>query len=162
MVKHFLRRPPTIVILAHRGSAALLRLAMRQGKKEPRVRSQYVMHNEAKLSHSTASLLGRIFRAPCSRAICPSPRLHSFILRFFCVMSTANIEYPPAAHLYHAESARKPVITSVQPRAGATMTVGPDNNNSAQMRKAERLRGGCVPCPDGSVCWIIPIPCCCC
>ena len=61
-------------------------------------------------------------------------------------MSTANIEYPPTAHTYHDESAGMPVLTSVQPRAGATMVVGPDNDKP-RMGKAERLRGGCVPCP---------------
>ncbi|KAH9983778.1 hypothetical protein BJV77DRAFT_1029759 [Russula vinacea] len=78
-------------------------------------------------------------------------------------MSTANIQYPPAAaaHTYHDESAETPAVTSVQPRAGATMAVGSEHNRT-RMGKAERLRGGCVPCPDGSVCWIIPIPCCCC
>ena len=61
-------------------------------------------------------------------------------------MSTANIEYPPTAHTYHDESAGMPVLTNVQPRAGATMVVGSDNDRT-RMGKAERLRGGCVPCP---------------
>lgn len=30
-----------------------------------------------------------------------------------------------------------------------------------QRKEAKRLRGGCIPCPNGSVCYIIPIPCCC-
>jgi len=30
-----------------------------------------------------------------------------------------------------------------------------------QKKEAKRLRGGCIPCPDGSICYIIPIPCCC-
>jgi hypothetical protein len=94
-------------------------------------------------------------------------------------MSTANIEYPPAARPYHAEPAQNPTITSVQPRAGTTMAVESDNG-TPRTGKAERLRGGCVPCPvctvahlytahtaerctqDGTVCWIIPIPLCCC
>jgi len=61
-------------------------------------------------------------------------------------MSTANIEYPPAAHLYHGESAQNPTITSVQPRGGITMAVE-TGNDTARTGKAERLRGGCVPCP---------------
>ncbi|KAI9513541.1 hypothetical protein F5148DRAFT_1156407 [Russula earlei] len=86
--------------------------------------------------------------------ISPSP-----VLLLCCMMSTANIKYPPAAHPYHNKADHQPVITNVQPRGGATMTVDPEN---AREGKAERLRGGCIPCPDGSVCWIIPIPCCCC
>ncbi|KAN0109512.1 hypothetical protein V8E52_009155 [Russula decolorans] len=83
------------------------------------------------------------------------------ILLPVCTMSTADIKYPPAAHTYHDELAAKPAVTSSQPRANATMAVG-SNNDQARAGKAERIRGGCVPCPDGSVCWIIPIPCCCC
>jgi hypothetical protein len=60
-------------------------------------------------------------------------------------MSTANIEYPPAAHTYHHESAETPSVTSVQPRAGATMVVG--DKDRTRVGKAERIRGGCVPCP---------------
>ena len=66
-------------------------------------------------------------------------------------MSTAHIKYPPAAaaadtYHDHDESAVKPVVTSSQPRAGATMAVGSDDDQ-ARVRKAERIRGGCVPCP---------------
>ena len=69
------------------------------------------------------------------------------------IMSTANIEYPPAARPYHAEPAQNPAITSVQPRAGTTMAVESDNG-TPRTGKAERLRGGCVPCP---VCTELPI-----
>jgi len=62
------------------------------------------------------------------------------------IMSTANIQYPPAVHPYHGESAQNPTITSVQPRAGTTMAVETDND-TGRTGKAERLRGGCVPCP---------------
>jgi len=61
-------------------------------------------------------------------------------------MSTVNIKYPPAAHPYHNESAQQPVITNVQPRGGAPMAIGSDNGK-ARVGKAERLRGGCIPCP---------------
>jgi hypothetical protein len=61
-------------------------------------------------------------------------------------MSSTNIEYPPAAHPYSGELAQQPTITSVQPRAGPAMAVG-SNNDKARIGKAERLRGGCVPCP---------------
>ncbi|KAI9513540.1 hypothetical protein F5148DRAFT_1145477 [Russula earlei] len=56
-------------------------------------------------------------------------------------MATANIEYPPAAHLNHGESVQQPVIANVQPRAAAAMTVGSDNG-TPRLGKVERLRGG--------------------
>lgn len=77
-------------------------------------------------------------------AIRHSSQLYTPLL--FSIMSTANIKYPPAAHTYHDESAAKPVVTSSQPRANATMAVG-SNNDQARVGKAERIRGGCVPCP---------------
>lgn len=70
----------------------------------------------------------------------------SFVPLLLCIMSTANIKYPPVAHTYHDKSAAKPAVTSSQPRASATMAVGP-NNDQARVGKAERIRGGCVPCP---------------
>ena len=60
--------------------------------------------------------------------------------------TTTNIKYPPAAHTHHDESAAEPAVTSSQPCASATMTVG-SNNDQARVGKAERIRGGCVPCP---------------
>src|SRR6266576_7364202 len=75
-----------------------------------------------------------------------SSQLHSYPPLLFCVMSTANTKYPPTEHTYHDESAAKPAVTSSQPRANATMAVG-SNNDQARMGKAERIRGGCVPCP---------------
>lgn len=56
-----------------------------------------------------------------------------------------------------------------------------DDKSKLQTGRAERIRGGCIPCPvrypfsvlilafiftcllpqDGSICYIIPIPCCC-
>jgi hypothetical protein len=73
---------------------------------------------------------------------------HTPLVTVASMSTAANIEYPPAAHTtyHHDESAETPVVTSVQPRAGATMTVGP-NNDRTRTGKAERLRGGCVPCP---------------
>ncbi|KAH9077737.1 hypothetical protein EDB83DRAFT_2345565 [Lactarius deliciosus] len=75
-------------------------------------------------------------------------------------MPSATIAYPPTAHTYHDESSQTPAITNIQPHTGAKMVVGSDDNK-ARNGKAERLRGGCIPCPDGSVCWIIPCCCCC-
>ena len=65
-------------------------------------------------------------------------------------MSTATVAYPPTAHLYKDESAQISAVTNVQPSAGAKMTVGSDNDGT-RSGKAERLRGGCIPCPVCSV-----------
>jgi hypothetical protein len=62
-------------------------------------------------------------------------------------MSTASIKYPPPAYQYHGESAQKPEITSVQPRAAGIKMVVESDNDAARGGKAERLRGGCIPCP---------------
>jgi len=84
------------------------------------------------------------------------PHRSLFVHLSSCIMSTADIKYPPPAYQHHgeSESAQKPTITSVQPRAGVTMVVGSDND-VARGEKAERLRGGCIPCPvciDSSDC----------
>jgi hypothetical protein len=83
----------------------------------------------------------------------PQFTLTSFSVSLHQTMSNANVAYPPTAHLYHDESAQKPVVTNVQPCAEATMTLD-TKNNGARIGKAERLRGGCVPCP---VCTILPV-----
>ncbi|KAH0586699.1 hypothetical protein H2248_007915 [Termitomyces sp. 'cryptogamus'] len=70
---------------------------------------------------------------------------------------TPTVAYPPTA----AQSARADAsdeVVSEQPKAAERMSLdGPVGTK----REARRLRGGCIPCPDGSVCYIIPIPCCC-
>ncbi|KAF8604833.1 hypothetical protein BDV93DRAFT_522157 [Ceratobasidium sp. AG-I] len=49
-----------------------------------------------------------------------------------------------------------PYITSSQPTGQRAMTMAPPKEEPA-----ERLRGGCIPLPNGGRCWIIPIPLCC-
>ncbi|KAG8690291.1 hypothetical protein FRC08_010576 [Ceratobasidium sp. 394] len=49
-----------------------------------------------------------------------------------------------------------PYITSSQPTGQRGMVVAPPTEEPA-----ERLRGGCIPLPNGGRCWIIPIPLCC-
>lgn len=64
-------------------------------------------------------------------------------------------------------------IVRDQPVARATMgreegqSVASRNGSEGEQRedgkeRVMRLDGGCVPCPDGSICYIIPLPCCCC
>lgn len=58
-----------------------------------------------------------------------------------------------------ASTAPAPATVAQQPGANTGMSVSPEAQT--QERKAERLRGGCIPLPNGGRCWIIPIPCCC-
>ncbi|KAI0060506.1 hypothetical protein BV25DRAFT_1784039, partial [Artomyces pyxidatus] len=51
--------------------------------------------------------------------------------------------YPPAAHS-SPESSDTPVLAT-QPSAAAKMSVSLDARR--QETKAERMRGGCIPCP---------------
>ncbi|KAJ7616633.1 hypothetical protein FB45DRAFT_1008065 [Roridomyces roridus] len=64
--------------------------------------------------------------------------------------------YPPAAH---TRSPAQGPITE-QPSAAPAMSLAPEGNASnSTYGEAKRLRGGCIPCPDGGCCFIIP--CCC-
>ncbi|KAJ7870444.1 hypothetical protein B0H13DRAFT_2346844 [Mycena leptocephala] len=60
---------------------------------------------------------------------------------------------PPAAHT----SSKAPITE--QPAPAPTMTTA--REKIVTQGDAARLRGGCIPCPDGGCCYIIPIPCCC-
>ncbi len=57
-------------------------------------------------------------------------------------MPPASIAYPPTAYTCHDELSQTLAITNVQPRTGAEMVFGP-NDNVTRSGKAERLRGGC-------------------
>ncbi|KAJ7758357.1 hypothetical protein B0H16DRAFT_650880 [Mycena metata] len=61
--------------------------------------------------------------------------------------------FPPPAHTH---TSPKALITE-QPTPAPTMSTS--REASVQEGKAARLRGGCIPCPDGGCCFIIP--CCC-
>ncbi|KAG8787009.1 hypothetical protein FRC12_015993 [Ceratobasidium sp. 428] len=68
----------------------------------------------------------------------------------------------PAASYQPTSSAAEPrpyypYITSSQPTGQRGMVVAPPSED----QQAERLRGGCIPLPNGGRCWIIPIPLCC-
>ncbi|KAJ7061349.1 hypothetical protein C8F01DRAFT_1139736 [Mycena amicta] len=63
--------------------------------------------------------------------------------------------YPPVAHTSPKETVR------CQPSRSATMSTSRDKTNDGRLEKMDRMRGGCIPCPDGGCCYIIPIPCCC-
>ncbi|ESK90980.1 hypothetical protein Moror_16378 [Moniliophthora roreri MCA 2997] len=79
-------------------------------------------------------------------------------------MSDAKSSYsmpalPPSAHTTskHQES-----IVSNQPLPASGMVVRPDAPARGEQTTdgPMRLRGGCIPCPNGGCCYIIPIPCC--
>ncbi|EDR10471.1 uncharacterized protein LACBIDRAFT_316903 [Laccaria bicolor S238N-H82] len=68
--------------------------------------------------------------------------------------TTSLPAYPPKVH----EQAK---IISKQPLRAAEMEVSTPRVKQDGGEGALRLRGGCIPCPDGGCCYIIPIPCCC-
>ncbi|TBU22479.1 hypothetical protein BD311DRAFT_770347 [Dichomitus squalens] len=71
----------------------------------------------------------------------------------------STIARPASAHLQASGPTVSPIIHSQQPAPVTAMSTHPDK--STKFGHADRIRGGCVPCPDGSICYIIPIPCCC-
>ncbi|CAE6466730.1 unnamed protein product [Rhizoctonia solani] len=75
-------------------------------------------------------------------------------------MAPNTITAPAAAYQPNHQSAKPyyPYITSSQPTGQRGMVMAPPSDEE---REAERLRGGCIPLPNGGRCWIIPIPCCC-
>ncbi|OBZ66424.1 hypothetical protein A0H81_13693 [Grifola frondosa] len=68
-----------------------------------------------------------------------------------------RVTFPPVAHLDTVSSS--PI--RAQPVPSPHMAIRQPIEHPATSR-AERIRGGCVPCPDGSICYIIPLPCFCC
>ncbi|KAJ7594123.1 hypothetical protein C8J56DRAFT_926022 [Mycena floridula] len=70
----------------------------------------------------------------------------------------SQISAPKPAHL---PSSKADSVQIVDQQPGPSMTMKASVPSPTE-QKASRLRGGCVPCPDGSICYIIPIPCCCC
>ncbi|EJF59703.1 hypothetical protein BD309DRAFT_966862 [Dichomitus squalens] len=71
----------------------------------------------------------------------------------------STIARPASAHLQPSRRTVSP-IHSQQPAPVTAMSTHPDKS-AAKFGHADRIRGGCIPCPDGSICYIIPIPCCC-
>ncbi|KAK7042682.1 hypothetical protein R3P38DRAFT_323319 [Favolaschia claudopus] len=61
--------------------------------------------------------------------------------------------FPPVAH-----TNTKSRIVSEQPAPAPMMSA---RERTVTEGNVERLRGGCIPCPDGGCCFIIPLPCCC-
>ncbi|KAH9890898.1 hypothetical protein C8Q73DRAFT_702074 [Cubamyces lactineus] len=79
--------------------------------------------------------------------------------------SRNELTYPPSVHLSSSESGlakssdpeAQPIRSQPAPVPAMSPTLAGQTSGPAQ-----RLRGGCIPCPDGSICYIIPIPCICC
>ncbi|KIM38834.1 hypothetical protein M413DRAFT_447535 [Hebeloma cylindrosporum] len=59
----------------------------------------------------------------------------------------------------HSASLRKGAVTAEQPAPAQRMSIQ-DSQQRGKEGRAERPRGGCVPCPNGGCCFIIPLPCC--
>ncbi|KAF5387171.1 hypothetical protein D9615_002092 [Tricholomella constricta] len=70
--------------------------------------------------------------------------------------------YPAATHQSHSHSRQANPEALVLEQPGRTGAMSPTASLDERNRTQEpmRLRGGCVPCPGGGMCWIIPIPCC--
>ncbi|KAG2131026.1 hypothetical protein DEU56DRAFT_459671 [Suillus clintonianus] len=64
------------------------------------------------------------------------------------------VAYPPAAHAVPRG------IVSSQP-SSSSMLLYPSPQEEEKTHSPMRLRGGCIPCPGGGMCFIIPCPCCC-
>ncbi|KAJ6513698.1 hypothetical protein C8R47DRAFT_1313816 [Mycena vitilis] len=69
---------------------------------------------------------------------------------------TSSEQLPASPPMAHTSPSR---VVSQQPAPAPTMTTASDTK--VTQGEAARLRGGCIPCPDGGCCYIIPIPCCC-
>ncbi|KAH6910799.1 hypothetical protein BKA70DRAFT_1271538 [Coprinopsis sp. MPI-PUGE-AT-0042] len=61
----------------------------------------------------------------------------------------SDIQYPPTA-------ATRDRVTE-QPKPASPMTLSKAENDK---QSPQRLRGGCIPCPNGGCCFCIPLPCC--
>ncbi|KAF9003402.1 hypothetical protein BDQ17DRAFT_1425358 [Cyathus striatus] len=72
--------------------------------------------------------------------------------------NTSAPAYPPKAA---SRAGRDWNVVDKQPRPTTGMVVSRSKPDDGQDANANRLRGGCVPCPDGGFCFCIPIPCCC-
>ncbi|KAH8112411.1 hypothetical protein DFH11DRAFT_1607457 [Phellopilus nigrolimitatus] len=78
--------------------------------------------------------------------------------------ATSDPAYPPVARSSisrrtdDAEAGGIAHAVNTQPTAATGMTTARGGESG---QAAMRLRGGCIPCPDGGCCYIIPIPCCC-
>ncbi|TFK99454.1 hypothetical protein BDV98DRAFT_570969 [Pterulicium gracile] len=74
-------------------------------------------------------------------------------------MTNPAVSYPPKAHVSHAsEGSSESNSVTAQPGASPSMHSGKAVDDA---KNVDRMRGGCIPLPNGGRCWIIPIPCCC-
>ncbi|KAL5514911.1 hypothetical protein ACEPAG_2227 [Sanghuangporus baumii] len=74
--------------------------------------------------------------------------------------SNSTPNYPPTSQSARRTNSETPDASqpvNKQPTPASTMTTA---HGSESSQGAMRLRGGCIPCPDGGCCYIIPIPCC--
>jgi len=111
----------------------------------------------------TSEYVGFRYVTAPSRAITRALTSHSSSSHSTTMQTDSAIPYPPTAILSCGRAEIPSPHTTSQPNHVPQMQIaGGKHAPPEKQGNAERLRGGCVPCPDGSICWIIPIPCCCC
>ncbi|KAI5899970.1 uncharacterized protein SCHCODRAFT_02606624 [Schizophyllum commune H4-8] len=75
-----------------------------------------------------------------------------------------SVELPALPKAAHSPAGDR--VISRQPTPSSGMSVSGSFAKAGSRQSGQegvmRQRGGCIPCPDGSICYIIPIPCCCC
>ncbi|KAJ3790089.1 hypothetical protein GGU10DRAFT_341606 [Lentinula aff. detonsa] len=73
--------------------------------------------------------------------------------------SSMTPAYPPSAHVSRKASSSvlptAPVVAQ-QPSATRSMSLMSAEEREQRNSQVQRLRGGCIPCPDGGCCFIIP------
>ncbi|PVF94339.1 hypothetical protein CPB86DRAFT_789178 [Serendipita vermifera] len=88
------------------------------------------------------------------------------------MFGSSNVSPPSSAHLKPLTMRNSmgttypmtPMTISHQPPSTKMSLNNSDPSDEGREQTVDgvlRLRGGCIPCPDGSRCYIIPIPCCC-
>ncbi|OJA09044.1 hypothetical protein AZE42_04734 [Rhizopogon vesiculosus] len=67
-----------------------------------------------------------------------------------------TVTYPPRAHT------RGEIVSSQPSPSTMSLSSSPQDRplKEEQTHSPMRLRGGCIPCPGGGMCFIIPCPCC--
>ncbi|EIW74049.1 hypothetical protein CONPUDRAFT_140647 [Coniophora puteana RWD-64-598 SS2] len=78
---------------------------------------------------------------------------------------TSGPAYPPAAHTTQRLALGSEDIVASQPGSTQSMSLSSQQGAAPKQRvdgadEPLRLRGGCIPCPGGGMCFIIPCPCC--
>ncbi|GAW04921.1 hypothetical protein LENED_006745 [Lentinula edodes] len=72
-------------------------------------------------------------------------------------MSSTTPVYPPSAHLSSKASSPISPAAPIVTQPAVTQSMSMEQRGLVERNeKVQRLRGGCIPCPDGGCCFIIP------